>query len=99
MQHVISTDIDADMRNAVCCIAHGAFKEHQIARLCLFRRNLLADAVQACCAQSSGIVHTRFCVYPTDEARTVKGRFWTGSAPDIRIADIFLCFLHNAGEL
>ena len=99
MQHVIPANVNTNMRNAVCCIAHGALKEHQITGLCLFRRNLFADAVQACCTQPPGIVHARFCVYPADEAGAVKGRFRAGPAPHIGIADILLRFLHNAGEL
>ena len=59
VQHVIPADIDTDMRNAVRGIAHGAFKEHQITGLCLFRRNLLADAVQVLLRPAA-----RYCTRP-----------------------------------
>lgn len=51
VDHHTIADINAAVRNAIHAVAHRAFKEHHVARFCLCRRNVPAQAPQSLCAQ------------------------------------------------
>lgn len=75
MNHYIIADINAAVRNAIHAVAHRAFKEHHVARFCLCRRDIPAQAPQSFCAQSARIVYAGIGEYIADEARTVEAGF------------------------
>ena len=86
VDHHSVADIDANVRRADGII--GFFKEDQVTRLCICRRNVAALATQSVCRRASDIPAIATVIDdPADKAGAVKTGAWRTAAPHIRQPD------------
>lgn len=98
VNHHAVANIDANVRRADGII--GFFKEDQVTRLCICRRNVAALAAQSVCCRASDIPAIAAVIDdPADKARAIKTGAGRTSAPHIRHTQILFGFCNHPCKL